>query len=417
MSNPVANLLHAQSDVSACDVAGLGEKELLRLVQEIRQTDRALTSLKVNVAQAIDALAAEGHAAPASEALLGQGQVSAGTARREAERSRTAAALPAFGDALANGSIDGEHLDAVGQASKRLNDVERMQFCEEQERLARLARNTPVDAFRKTVNDTVNRIRDDHGLAEAERQRRASEFRMWEDRTGMGQIRGSLGPDQFAAFVQAIEAETASLAAAGAADGSPLAKSDHLRSQALMSLVGHGNGAKGRAHVIVVTDQQTLRTGPHPHSLRETVDGIELPPETIARHCCDAVLQRVVVDPDGVALEVGRARRTATPGQWAALRAMYRTCAWSGCDRPVSWCQAHHIVEWDNGGPTDLDNLLPLCTTHHHAVHEGQWTVKLLPDRTLHIVRPDGVAHASTRPDRPPARMGLREHEREPSNN
>jgi hypothetical protein len=49
---------------------------------------------------------------------------------------------------------------------------------------------------------------------------------------------------------------------------------------------------------------------------------------------------------------------------------------------------------------SDLANLVPLCSRHHHAVHEGQWTIKLLPDRTLRVFRPDGAHHGNAMPDR-----------------
>jgi len=107
-----------------------------------------------------------------------------------------------------------------------------------------------------------------------------------------------------------------------------------------------------------------------------------------------------VIDKRGVPIDVGRSARTATDGQWAALKAIYSSCGWKDCDRPVSWCQAHHIREWDPGGLTDLENLVPLCNRHHHAVHEGKWSIRLLPDRTLRTRRPDNQHWADTKPDR-----------------
>ena len=90
-----------------------------------------------------------------------------------------------------------------------------------------------------------------------------------------------------------------------------------------------------------------------------------------------------------------RKYRTDTDAQWAALKAVYRSCAWDGCTAPISWCQAHHIKPWDRHGPTDLDNLIPLCSRHHHRVHEGGWHIKLLADWSLRIHRPDGALAAN----------------------
>ena len=59
--------------------------------------------------------------------------------------------------------------------------------------------------------------------------------------------------------------------------------------------------------------------------------------------------------------------------------------------------------EWEHGGPTDLDNLLPLCNRHHqHFVHDKGWKLKLLPDRTVEITLPDGETMTTGPPSRGP---------------
>ena len=40
-------------------------------------------------------------------------------------------------------------------------------------------------------------------------------------------------------------------------------------------------------------------------------------------------------------------------------------------------CNVHHIDYWENGGSTDLNNMIPLCSRHHHGAHEGGWKLKL----------------------------------------
>ena len=47
-----------------------------------------------------------------------------------------------------------------------------------------------------------------------------------------------------------------------------------------------------------------------------------------------------------------------------------------GCKRPAKWSDVHHIVWWETGGRTDYNNLLLLCGTHHHLVHEGGWRLQ-----------------------------------------
>jgi hypothetical protein len=92
---------------------------------------------------------------------------------------------------------------------------------------------------------------------------------------------------------------------------------------------------------------------------------------------------------------MGRTQRTATPEQRTALRVMYRTCAHPDCVVGFDACDIHHATPWHPVGLTDLDNLLPLCSAHHHQVHEGGWTLTLRSDRTIELRRPDGTTYHS----------------------
>ena len=50
------------------------------------------------------------------------------------------------------------------------------------------------------------------------------------------------------------------------------------------------------------------------------------------------------------------------------------------------WCEIHHLKPWEKGGLTDLDNLVPLCSYHHHLIHDCDTQPDVLPDRVLHVV-------------------------------
>jgi hypothetical protein len=87
-------------------------------------------------------------------------------------------------------------------------------------------------------------------------------------------------------------------------------------------------------------------------------------------------------------LEVGRTSRVVTAAQRAALVVRDGGCAVPGCDRPPAWCEAHHLVHWLHGGPTDLQNLALVCRAHHRAVHEGGWRLGRDPDGHLTATPP-----------------------------
>jgi hypothetical protein len=79
-------------------------------------------------------------------------------------------------------------------------------------------------------------------------------------------------------------------------------------------------------------------------------------------------------------LDVGRATRVVQPAQRMALAVRDGGGAFPGCDRPLAWCDAHHLQHRVHGGPTDLNNLALLCRAHHRAVHEGGWQLTRGPD-------------------------------------
>jgi hypothetical protein len=87
-------------------------------------------------------------------------------------------------------------------------------------------------------------------------------------------------------------------------------------------------------------------------------------------------------------LDVGRTSRVVSPAQRTALAVRDGGCVFPDCDRPLAWCEAHHVWHWLHGGPTDLDNLALLCRAHHRAVHEGGWQLTRAPDGRLTATPP-----------------------------
>jgi hypothetical protein len=76
---------------------------------------------------------------------------------------------------------------------------------------------------------------------------------------------------------------------------------------------------------------------------------------------------------------------------------MYPTCAVPGCERHISVTQPHHLDEWEHGGRTDLDRLLPVCRHHHRRLHHEAWAIEMRPDRSL-VIRRDGEVIMTTGP-------------------
>lgn len=79
----------------------------------------------------------------------------------------------------------------------------------------------------------------------------------------------------------------------------------------------------------------------------------------------------------GRPLDVGRRQREPNAQQRRALRARDRSCRFPGCGA-TRHLHAHHVIRWTDGGPTDLDNLILLCSFHHRVVHQPGWRLQHL---------------------------------------
>ncbi len=84
-------------------------------------------------------------------------------------------------------------------------------------------------------------------------------------------------------------------------------------------------------------------------------------PEGARRLLCDGRLQTVVSDHTGQAVGIGRMARTSSPWILRRLRWRDRGCTFPGCELR-RFLHAHHIRHWIEGGPTDLDNLVLVCS-------------------------------------------------------
>ena len=112
--------------------------------------------------------------------------------------------------------------------------------------------------------------------------------------------------------------------------------------------------------------------------------------ETARRLCCDAGIVPVVDGPNGEPLSVGRRTRSIPPSVRRALSNRDRGCRFPGCPA-TQRLHGHHVRHWAEGGKTSLNNLVLLCPTHHHLVHEGGFDVQRLDDGAFRFTNPCGV--------------------------
>ena len=169
---------------------------------------------------------------------------------------------------------------------------------------------------------------------------------------------------------------------------------EHRNADALVEVCGHVQDSgvlPQRPHLQVTASLDTLR-GLAGSPAGDLEYSVPVSAATVQRLACDGTITRVVLAPESVVIDVGRARRVVAGAMRRALNARDGHCKWPRCDRPASWSDAHHVVHWTNGGDTDLANMILLCHRHHWMAHEGGWQ----------LVRPkEGEVLAV--PPRPPA--------------
>jgi hypothetical protein len=103
-----------------------------------------------------------------------------------------------------------------------------------------------------------------------------------------------------------------------------------------------------------------------------------LPLSELAKLAAEAELVPVIFDDLGGILAYGTSRRIVPPTMRRALTARDKGCVIPGCTRPPSQTEAHHVIRWEHGGETNLDNLVLLCDYDHDTHERRGWTITMI---------------------------------------
>ncbi|MFN0026556.1 MAG: DUF222 domain-containing protein [Acidimicrobiales bacterium] len=206
---------------------------------------------------------------------------------------------------------------------------------------------------------------------------------------GRGRIEGELNATNFA-IVQAAFDKLVNRYLNNRRNGDPSlagAQINQLRAQALVDLCDFSlrepRGTATRSDRYRVN--LVVRVGQDGSWDPET----PVPPEAM----CDSAFTRTVLSAQGEVLDVGRATRSWPDAIANAIRLRDRHCTFPGCDRPASWNDVHHCLDWNLGGETKITNGALLCRWHHTYIHRHHWTVRLDVTQKPIFRRPDGSIH------------------------
>ena len=114
---------------------------------------------------------------------------------------------------------------------------------------------------------------------------------------------------------------------------------------------------------------------------------------------CDATCE-VWFERHGTPIGAGRTTRTIGRRLRRALEHRDKTCVVPGCGA-TRGLHAHHLVHWENGGATELSNLVLLCPFHHRMHHRGGITLTG-PAHRLAVTDGDGDPMTGPSLARPP---------------
>src|SRR5947208_7475324 len=297
-------------------------------------------------------------------------KLSGGAAMERVEIARQLEKLPQTGAAFANGDVGYQHVAVLARAAEHVGAAA---VRKDEASLLRAAQTMDPGQFMTVAKNFEHRVDAAGALASANNAYQRRYFHISEPQDGLVRLDGVLAAEGGATLRTALE---------------PFMKpvKDDARNygqrsvDALMELCRQGgsggkrDGAGPRPQLIIRASLDTL-AGTKGAPAGELEGGGTVPAETVQRYACDSAISRITGQGE-LEHELNHASRTLPAPTRRALEARDQHCVFPGCDRPLSWCDGHHLVWWIKGGPTELPNLALLCRHHHRMVHEEGWVLE-----------------------------------------
>jgi hypothetical protein len=407
----IDSALTALPSPAAADLCGASDVELRAALAATQRLSSWAAAARAAITAEAErrALAARVGAVDTAALLRRELGLSARDAAAEVAVAEACAANPEAARALARGEITPGHVQALGRVIEDHPEAARRDAAD----LLEAATGLDADRFARHARRWSRAADADGGVAVFEAQRRQRRLRTTvraEDGMGVGSWQAD--PLDHAVIDAAITRVAAELWRVEHGEAAPVTdtvtSSPQRRLDALVEICRRVEGASaadGRtetARVVVHVTLADLRARSGDASALAVVEGHgPVPVATARRLACTARIVPAVLGSMGEVLDLGRHRRLASPAQRLAALTEYGGCAFPGCDRPIQWCELHHLHPWENGGPTDHGNLVPLCGRHHHLVHEGGWTISGTWPHVA-VAPPGGTATATPLQRRPP---------------
>ncbi len=319
--------------------------------------------------------------------LASRFKVGWGAARELIRVARSLEEMPATREALQAGDISLSGVKVL--AATREADPEA--FVRSEEQLVEAARIHSMSDLRRVVAYWRQAVEREHAAQGEEKLREQRRLHASVSLLGMVRLDGNLDPETGETLLTALGAvlDAEARSGQGEDDRTPAQRREDALAEVCRQWLDRSERptvAGERPHVTVTVGAEAL--GAHTSELDHVGP---VPPETARRIACDASVMRVVMAGGSEPLDVGRRTPVVRPAMRRAVIVRDRHCRFPGCDRPHTWCDAHHVVHWADGGDTAVPNLLLLCRRHHRLVHDrgGGFRLELRDGRPV-FSRADG---------------------------
>ena len=102
-----------------------------------------------------------------------------------------------------------------------------------------------------------------------------------------------------------------------------------------------------------------------------TRHGQQLGAAELRQNLCNCAAIPIVMNGKSQVLDLGRSQRYFPDYMRQAILARDGGCLVPGCTVPPEHCEIHHLIPWESGGLTRIQDGAPVCSGHHHAAHAG----------------------------------------------
>jgi Domain of unknown function (DUF222)/HNH endonuclease len=367
----MSTLRSGLDELRSVELRFLSDGELDERLMEISRACGVLEAEKARTVAEVErggSFSASGHLSVTSW-VEHRTQTSWSEAARAVRTARALEHMPGVREALYEGDVSTSAVEQLVVAREAAPE----EFSNAEEALVEAAKTLPVRDLRRAVAHWRDVV-DAGAAAKADRERydrRGLHVSPLMD--GMVRVDGNLDPETGQSLITALRSVTDAGARRGPKDDRSPAqrRCDALGeiTRAWLDRSDRPEVAGERPHLTVTLDLETLqgRTGRR----CELDEAGRISASSARRIACDASVSRVITRGASEPLEVGRTTRVVPASLRRAVVVRDHECRFPGCDRPAPWCDAHHVIHWADGGPTDLSNLVLLCRRHHRAVHEG----------------------------------------------